>query len=88
MYRLHQSGLLANQLLETRLNKRSYQQSKLVPELWTHDSRRVQFTLAVDNFGVKYVGKEHALHLKETLKEKCTVTTEWGGKKYIDITLD
>jgi hypothetical protein len=34
MYGLPQSGLIANKLLEKRLNKHSYRQSKLVPGLW------------------------------------------------------
>ena len=88
MYGLPQSGLLANELLEKRLNKRGYHQSKLVPGLWKHTWRPVQFTLVVDDFGVKYVGKEHAMHLKQTLEENYTVTTEWDGRRYIGITLD
>jgi hypothetical protein len=73
MYGLPQSGLLANELLEKRFNKRGYHQSKLVPGLWSHKWCPVQFTLVVDNFGVKYAGEEHALHLKQTLEEnyKC-----------------
>ena len=69
MYGLPQSGLMSNELLEKRLNKCGYQQSKRVPGLCKHDWRPIQFTLVVDNFGVKYVGKEHALHLKQTLEE-------------------
>lgn len=88
MYGLPQSGLLANELLEERLNKRGYHQSKLVPGLWSHKWRPVQFTLVVDDFGVKYVGEEHAKHLKDTLEENYTVTTEWDGKRYIGIHLD
>jgi hypothetical protein len=60
--------------LEKRLNKRGYHQSKLVPGLWSHKWRPVQFTLVIDDFGVKYVGKEHALHLKQTLEENYKVT--------------
>ena len=48
----------------------------------------MQFTLVVDDFGVKYVGEEHALHLKAALEEGYTLTTEWEGKRYIGITLD
>ena len=48
----------------------------------------MQFTLIVDDFGVKYVGKEHALHLKATLEDDYIVTMEWDGKGYIGITLD
>jgi len=63
MYGLPQSGLLANELLEKRLNKRGYHQSMLVPGLWSHKWHPVQFTLVVDYFGVKYASEEHALHL-------------------------
>ena len=88
MYVLLQAGLLANELLENRLNKRGYRQSKLVPSFWTHDWRPVQFTLVVDTFGVKYVGEEHALHLKRTIEENYTVISQWYGQRYIGITLD
>ena len=41
----------------------------------------IQFTLVVDDFGVKYVGEKHALHLKKTLEENYKVTTEWDGTR-------
>ena len=50
MYGLPQSGLLTNELLERRLNKRVYHHSKLVPGLWCHTWHTVQFTLLVDDF--------------------------------------
>jgi len=37
MYGLLQAGLLANELLEKRLNENRYRQSKLVPGVWEHD---------------------------------------------------
>ena len=80
IYGLPHAGLLAYELLEKRLNKHGYRQSKLVPGLWKHDWRPVQFTLVVDDFGVKYVGKEHALHLRTALEDNYTVTTEWDGQ--------
>ena len=79
MYALPQAGLLANALLENRLNKRGYQQRKLVPGFWTHDWIPVHFTLVVDDFGIKYVGEEHVIHLKNTIEENYTVTSEWDG---------
>ena len=60
----------------------------LVPGLWKHATRPIQFTLAVDNFGVKYEGKQHALHLKKTLEDHYKITTDWTGARYIGITLD
>ena len=88
MYGLPQSVLLANELLENRLNKQGYQYSKLVPGIWKQKCRPIQFTLMVDDFGVKYVGKEHALHLKQTLEENYKVTTDWDGTRYTGIKLD
>jgi hypothetical protein len=87
MYGLPQAGLLANELLEKRLNKAGYFQSKYVPGLWSHKWRPVQFTLVVDDFGVKYVGEEHAEHLKKTLETNYTITTDWSGERYIGINM-
>ena len=41
----------------------------------------------VDDFGVKYSSKEHALHLKASLETKYKVTTDWEGKLHIGIAL-
>ncbi len=88
MYGLPQSGLLANELLEKRLNKHGYRQRKLVPGLWKQDTWPIQFTLVVDNFGVKCVSEEHANHLKRALDEHYKLTCDWMGTRYIGITLD
>ncbi len=88
MYGLPQSVLIANELLEKRLNEHGYQQSKLVPGLWQQNTCPIQFTLVVDDFGVKYVGKEHARHLKKVLKMHYKLTCDWTGTHYIGITLD
>eukprot|EP00956_Cyclotella_meneghiniana_P017716 scaffold29109_cov56-Cyclotella_meneghiniana.AAC.5 len=87
MYGLPQAGLLANELLEKRLNKEGYFQSKLVAGLWAHKTRPIQFTLVVDDFGVKYVGQEHANHLLKTLEKHYKVTADWTGNRYIGIHL-
>jgi hypothetical protein len=79
MYGLPQSGLLATKLLEKQLNKHGYRQSKLVPGLWKHDTRPIQFTLVVGNFGVKYIGEEHANHPKRALDEHYKLTCDWTG---------
>ncbi len=77
MYSLPQAGLLANELLEKCLNKHGYQQSKLVPGLWKHDTRPIRFTLVVNDFGIKYIDEEHAQHLKNALKEHYKLTCNW-----------
>ena len=88
MYGLPQSGPLANEIFEKRLKRRGHQQSKWVPKIWKHDLRPIRFTLLVDDFGVKYVGGKHALHLKQTLEENYKVTAEWDSTRYIGIKLD
>jgi hypothetical protein len=41
----------------------------------------------VDNFGVKYVGKEHADHLIKCIKEQYGITEDWAGDLYCGIRL-
>jgi hypothetical protein len=58
MYGLKQAGLLANQLLQTRLAPFGYYPAQHTPGLWLHKTRPISFTLVVDDFAVKYVGKQ------------------------------
>jgi hypothetical protein len=85
MYGLPQAGILAQKLLEQRLNAHGYRQSQITPGLWKHDTRPISFTLCVDDFGVKYVGREHAEHLKNVLNEHYRCAVDWDGKKYLGI---
>ena len=66
-YGLPQSGRLANDILHKRLNKASYFKAVTTPGLWKHTWRHIQFCLIVDNFGIEYVGKKHAHHLRSVL---------------------
>ena len=65
-----------------------YSQSKLTPGFWTHKWRPVSFTLCVDYFGVKCVGKEHAEHLMSFLKSKYKISADWKGERYLGLDLD
>ena len=88
MYGLPQYGFLAQELLEQRLQKHGYTQSKVTPGFWTHEWHPISFTLAVNNFGVKYVGKENADHLVRVLKENDEIIEDWNGKKNVGLTFD
>ena len=44
--------------------------------------------MVVDNFGVKYVGKRHAEHLRSVIKKYYPVTKDWIVTRYIGITLN
>ena len=88
MYGLPQAGILSQQLLEKRLGAKGYHQSKICPGLWKHDWRPICFSLVVDDFGVKYVGQEHAQHLMDALQEDYTISKEWDGTRYLGLTID
>jgi len=89
MYGLPQAGRIANDKLVPILAKAGYHQSEHTPGLFKHESRPIAFCLVVDDFGVKYVGKEHALHLLQTLQNAdYVVTTDWEGKQFCGITLN
>ena len=63
MYGLPHVGIIAQKLLEERLNKAGYHQSDKTPRFWKHEWRPISFSLIVDDFGVKYKGDEHVKHL-------------------------
>ena len=83
MYRLPHAVIIAQKLLEESLKKHGYCQSDKTPGFWKHDTRHICFSLIVDDFGVKYVGKEHADHIIGVLEELYVVDKDWEGKKYI-----
>ena len=86
-YGLPQYGMLANKQLRLRLEKEGYYEAMTTPGLWRHKRRPIQFVLVVDDFGVEYVGKQHADHLATILKKYHSITEDWEGKKYARIDL-
>ena len=69
MYGLAEAGILANQLLSSRLERACYYQCQFTSSLWRHTWRPITFTLVVDDFGVKFEGECHANHLKKVLEQ-------------------
>jgi hypothetical protein len=67
MYGLKQAGLLTNQVLQQRLAHYGYYPSRHTLGLWLHKTRSIAFTLVVDDFAVKYVGKNNAHHVRNAL---------------------
>jgi len=58
------------------------------PGLWRHATRPITFSLVLNDFGVKYVGKEHADHLIGCLKkETYKLAKDWAGDLYYGILL-
>jgi hypothetical protein len=87
MYGLPQAGLMANILLAKILARYGYSPVPHTHGLWTHKWRPIKFSLVVDNFGIMYVGQEHAEHLKAALEENYEISTDWDGALYCEIKL-
>ena len=87
MYGLPQAGILANKILRERLAPHGYYEMPHTPGLWRHKERPTQFTLVVDDFGVKYTSKEDAQHLINALKQTYEISEDWNGELYCGITL-
>ena len=88
MYGLPQAGRLANDELIPFLLDEGYYQLEHTPAMFRHPTRPIIFCLTVDDFGVQYVGKEHAQHLLSVLEKHYTVSVDWTGSLYCGITLD
>jgi hypothetical protein len=88
MYGLPQAGILANKRLVKHLATHGYVKAPRTPGLFTHVTRPVTFCLVVDDFAIKYVGKEHADHLLACLREQYTMTTDWECNNYCGLTVE
>jgi hypothetical protein len=87
IYGLSRSGYLASEDLKKNLAKFGYAPAKRTPGLWLHQTRKISFTLVVDDFGVKYVDKADALHLINALETHYPLKIDWTGSKYSGIDL-
>ena len=81
IYGLKQSGALANKYLKSNLAKHGYLLMKQKPGLFKHESRPINFSLVVDDFGVLYRSKDDAKHLESALIAHYPITTNWMGYK-------
>ena len=88
MYGLAQSGRIANQDLQKHLAKYGYYPTRRTPGLWKHRTRKINFTLVVDNFGIKYFNKDNIDHLFAAIKDKYPLKIDWEEVKYVGIDLD
>ena len=88
MYGLPQDGMLAKNHLTKHLATYGYIPTDHTPGLWGHQTLPISFTLVVDNFEIKHVGRQHAKHLVAALAALYMLTTDWEGKFYCGPTLN
>ena len=65
---LKQAGRIANNQLKAHLAHFGFVHVPRTLVLWKHVTKLIIFSLAVDNFGFKYIGKENADHLIQALQ--------------------
>jgi hypothetical protein len=59
----------------------------MTPGLWKHNTCPISFSLVVDDFRVKYVGKENAQHLLDTVRQYYKCSCNWKEERYCGLTL-
>ena len=88
MYGLPQAAYLSNRHLVQHLAKHDYVEDPNVPCLFSHASNKIQFTLIVDDFGVKYSTRAALDHLTAAIQAggwKLKINLQ--GDKHIGIDL-
>jgi hypothetical protein len=88
MHGLPQTGRFANDSLVKCLAPHCYHPVCLTHGLWKHATHPVMSTMVVEDFGIKYIGKEHVDYLVNALKHDYKVTEDWTGGLYCGIELD
>jgi hypothetical protein len=88
MYGLKEAAILAYDQLKANLAPFGYAPVAHTPGLWRHATRPTTFTLAVDDFGIKYFSPEDAHHLLEALRTNYSLTTDWSGAAYLGFKID
>ncbi len=82
MYGLPLAGVLVKLLKELLAQYRYFEQPH-TPGLWKHVTPPIWFNLCVDDFGIKYVGQEHLIHLYDMLrKETFEIVEDLDGNLY------
>jgi hypothetical protein len=86
MYGLPQAGIIANERLTKFLEPQGYTPCPITPGLWQHKTRTIQFSLVVDDFGIKYTDKADVHHLIAALSKDYVLKVDWAGTNYCGLT--
>ena len=81
------AGRLSNKELVKLLKVAGYHESDLVPCLFKHETRKIVFSLIVDDLGVKHVNDEDVQHLIDAISPRWKVKHNPTGDKYIGMNL-
>ena len=87
MYRLKESGIIAYKCLVHNLQPNGYVPVARTPGLWTHLTVITTFTLAVDDFSIKFYAAADNTHILDTLQKNYSITVDLSGSKYCRLTI-
>ena len=81
MHGLKEAGRIAGDNVRDHLAAFGCTESKHSPGLFTHDSRPISFTSAVDDLGVKWKNLKDFEHLRDCLNLKCKMKVDMEIRK-------
>ena len=73
---LSSGAVKTHESLKEYLKTYGYAPAKITKGIWTHQDRDINFTLVVDDFGIRYRNKEHPDHLISAFQENHEVTQD------------
>ena len=85
---LKQAGRIANDRLKAHPVHFGFAPVPRSPALWKHTTKPIVLSLVIDDIGVKYICKENADHLIQSLQKLCTISIDWTGPLFGGITID
>ena len=88
MYGLKQSGKISNDDIIKYLKEFGYYLSRKTPGMWLHKTRKISFTLVVDDLGVKYIDKADPDHLFSAIEAKYPLQIDWESSTYLGINVE
>jgi hypothetical protein len=80
MYEPPQTGIIAQELIVDQLKLHGHSQSETMPGLWKHKTCPIVLSLVINDFGVKYIGKENVQHLLDTIQKYYKCLCNWNGE--------
>ena len=84
---LKQAGRISNDRLKAHLAHFVFDPVPRTPALWNNTPKPIIFSLVVDDFGVKYIGKNNADHLIQALQKLYTISINWTGPLFYGLTI-
>ena len=88
MYGLKQAAIIDYNQIILHMKPHGYYPVPFTPGIWAHKTRKINFCLCVDDFGVKYFSKDDANNLLNSLLKHYAISTDSEGRNYIGLRVD